>query len=105
MSYSRVFKSSCLASPGPNPEQTTQRPITRAYEEEYRPKRRAKAIGKLKSHGTAAALGEPVTILSRLGVVASLYCCVGLLPARLGFASMLQLSHARNGRGCTSSVP
>ena len=87
VSHSRVFESPCLASLGPTPEQTTQRPITRAIEGEYRPKRRAKAIGELKSHATAAALGEPVTILLQFGVVIVLLrwasACTAWLPLRL----------------------
>ena len=56
MSISRVVEYLCLASPGPSRiDYDTQRPITRAFERDYRPKRRAKAIGELKEHGAAAA--------------------------------------------------
>ena len=64
-----------------------QRPITRPFEWEYWPKRRAKAIGELKEPEAAAALGT--TILSRLGVLA---CVLGFcLHGLVSFASIVQL--------------
>ena len=59
MSLSRVVEYLCLAFPGPSTiDYDTQRPITRAFEREYRPKRRAKTFGELKEPGAAAALGN-----------------------------------------------
>ena len=82
--------------PCPIQNRTTQRLIIRAFERGCRPKRRAKAIGELKAHGTAAALGEPVMILSRLGVLDSCHCIVlgFCLHSLASFASILQLSVA-----------
>ena len=78
------FGSPCVASP--DPSRTDYAPPNHSsFEREYRPKRRAKAMGELKAHETATALQEPVSTLSRLGVLASLYCVWLLLAARLGF--------------------
>ena len=84
VSLSRVVEYLCLAFPGPSTiDFDTQRPITRAFEREYRPNRRAEATGELKQPGAQRPRWEPVTILSWLGVLACVlgFCLHGFISS------------------------